>query len=72
MLWMITAGIYNFETGRVSPKSDIVQSDPSTFDYTLLPAALNNRLWNEELSNTRFFFSFPDGFKFTIIILNAL
>lgn len=35
---------YNSETGRASPKSDILQSGPSTFDYTLPSAALNNRL----------------------------
>lgn len=61
---------YSFEAGRVSPKSDILQSDPSTSDYTPLSAALNNRLWNERLSKT--ISSFSDGLKFTINILNAL
>lgn len=60
---------YSFEAGRVSPKSDILQSDPSTPDYTPLSAALNNRLWNERLSRT--ISSFSDGLKFTINILNA-
>ncbi len=58
---------YCFETGRASPKSHILQSDPSTHDYTLQPAALNNRLRDERLPTT--VSTFFDVFKVTINVL---
>lgn len=41
VLWETAVVLYNLET---KPKSDILQSEDSAFDYTLLPATLNKRL----------------------------
>lgn len=92
-MWTTTAVIYNLKKKKKSPSvterhssSNLPPHSPlptphsrPRCDYTLLPAASNNRLWNDGLSKNHwqgfFFFSYSsvsDGCKFPVIILNAL